>query len=511
MPEVVLATLNAKFIHAAFGLRYLRANLGPLRDRSVIREFDINTRPLDIAEALLEEDPRIIGLGVYIWNVTATTELVSLLKRIRPQVIIVLGGPEVSHETEGQPIVDLADYVVIGEGEVAFRTLCESLLSSQRRILTKTVQGGLPPLGELQLPYDEYTAADCAHRLIYVEASRGCPFKCEFCLSSLDEKVRQFPLPSFLAAMQQLFDRGVRHFKFVDRTFNLNIATSRAILQFFLDHMEPGLFVHFELIPDRLPDSLREVIAQFPPGSLQFEIGIQTLNTEVEALISRRQDHDKLAHNLRWLQTETGTHLHTDLIIGLPGEDLASFARGFDTLCSFGVQEIQVGILKRLRGTPISRHQEPFALVFSAHPPYEILSTSTIDFATMNALRRFARFWDIFANSGSFVQLMKLLLALQPSPFASFFAFSKWVFGKVGKTNAIGLARQCQLLWDYLVTDGGHDPAQIARLMMLDLDRTGRTEPFPFLEPYIDRAELRQRKRERLSQAPSRQSRHLDA
>ena len=256
MPEVVLATLNAKFIHAAFGLRYLRANLGPLRDRSVIREFDINTRPLDIAEALLEEDPRIIGLGVYIWNVTATTELVSLLKRIRPEVIIVLGGPEVSHETEGQPIVDLADYVVIGEGEVAFRALCESLLTSQRRILTKTLQGGLPPLGELQLPYDEYTAADCAHRLIYVEASRGCPFKCEFCLSSLDEKVRQFPLPSFLAAMQQLFDRGVRHFKFVDRTFNLNIATSRAILQFFLDHMEPGLFVHFELIPDRLPDSL---------------------------------------------------------------------------------------------------------------------------------------------------------------------------------------------------------------------------------------------------------------
>ena len=337
MPEVVLATLNAKFIHAAFGLRYLRANLGPLRDRSVIREFDINTRPLDIAEALLEEDPRIIGLGVYIWNVTATTELVSLLKRIRPEVVIVLGGPEVSHEPEGQPIVELADYVVIGEGEVAFRTLCESLLTSQRRILTKTLQGGLPPLGELQLPYDEYTAADCAHRLIYVEASRGCPFKCEFCLSSLDEKVRQFPLPSFLAAMQQLFDRGVRHFKFVDRTFNLNIATSRAILQFFLDHMEPGLFVHFELIPDRLPDSLREVIAQFPPGSLQFEIGIQTLNTEVEALISRRQDHDKLAHNLRWLQTETGTHLHTDLIIGLPGEDLASFARGFDALCSSGV------------------------------------------------------------------------------------------------------------------------------------------------------------------------------
>lgn len=506
MAEIVLATLNAKYIHAAFGLRNLRANLGELRERSAILEFDINQRPIDIAEAILAQKPTIIGLGVYIWNTVPSTELVSLLKRIAPNVTVIVGGPEVSHETEQQEIVRLADYVVIGEGEDAMRTLCEGILVTKRRPLTKVVQGGLPDLAALTLPYGEYTDDDCAHRVVYVEASRGCPFSCEFCLSSLDTKVRPYPLEPFLAAMDDLLARGVRQFKFVDRTFNLHIATGKAILQFFLDRMQDGLFVHFEMVPDRLPDDLRALIAQFPAGSLQFEIGVQTLNPAVEALISRRQNHAKMRDNIEWLQRETGTHLHVDLIIGLPGEDVASFAAGFDQLVAFGVQEIQVGILKRLRGTPITRHDEPWTMVYSSHPPYEILSTKLLDFATMQTLRRFARFWDVFGNSGSFVQLRPLLLA-GDSAFASFFDFSQWVYAEVGRTASIALNRQFELVWTYLTQVRQMPPTTVAEVMMADMERTGRTDPLPFLDAYVDREALRARRKAAKS-LPSRQARH---
>lgn len=372
MPDIVLTTLNAKYIHAAFGLRYLMANLGPLREQAALVEFDINQRPLDIVEALLAREPRIIGFGVYIWNTAPTLEVIALLKRLRPSLKIVLGGPEVSYETETQDIVALADHVILGEGDLKFAEVCRQLLAGgtpPARILPAE----LPDFSQLALPYEFYDDRDVAHRVIYVEASRGCPFTCEFCLSSLDIPVRQVPLPALLAALDRLLQRGVKQFKFVDRTFNLNVNVGRAILEFFLERYQPGHFFHFEMVPDRLPEALREVIAKFPPGTLQFEVGVQTFNPEVGGLIKRRQSYERLEENLQFLRQHTGVHVHADLIAGLPGEDLESFASGFDRLVALGPQEIQVGILKRLRGTPLARHDAEWGMVYSPKPPYEIL------------------------------------------------------------------------------------------------------------------------------------------
>src|ERR1051325_11734533 len=299
MPDIVLSTLNAKFIHAAFSLRYLLANLGALRERACLVEFDINQRPLDIVETLLAREPKIIGLGVYIWNAVETLEVVATLKRLRPDITIILGGPEVSYETGQQEIVRLADHVITGEGDLKFAEVCDQILRGERPA-EKVIAAELPDLAKLALPYELYDERDLAHRVVYVEASRGCPFTCEFCLSSLDIPVRQFPLEPFLAAMQRLLDRGLRTFKFVDRTFNLNLNAGRAILQFFLDRWQPGLFLHFEMIPDRLPEPLRELIAKFPPGALQFEVGVQSFNDEVCKLISRRQDVRKLEDNFHY-------------------------------------------------------------------------------------------------------------------------------------------------------------------------------------------------------------------
>ncbi|MCB1062403.1 MAG: cobalamin-dependent protein, partial [Verrucomicrobiae bacterium] len=194
MPDIVLSTLNAKYIHSSFGLRYLMANLGPLKDRATIVEFQIKQAPLEIVEAVLALEPRIVGFGIYIWNVVETTAVLSLLRSLRPDLIIILGGPEVSHEWEGQTIIEFADHVITGEADLKFAEVCTALLGEAEVHLPKVIPAGLPPLKELALPYDLYNADDLANRILYVEASRGCPFTCEFCLSSLDVPVRAFEL-----------------------------------------------------------------------------------------------------------------------------------------------------------------------------------------------------------------------------------------------------------------------------------------------------------------------------
>ena len=497
--DIILTTLNAKYIHASFGLRYLLANLGELREHAAIVEFDINQRPLDLLEVLLARDPRIIGFGVYIWNVAETTELIRSLKRLRPEIIVILGGPEVSYETETQEIVSLADYVITGEGDLKFREVCTALLAGDRPA-SKVLPADLPKPEQLILPYSLYTDDDVAHRIIYVEASRGCPFSCEFCLSSLDIPVRQFPLNALLEELEKLLLRGVRQFKFVDRTFNLNLATSQRLLDFFLEHYTSGLFLHFEMIPDRLPEGLRDTIKRFPPGALQFEIGIQTFNDKVCHLISRRQDVARLRENFHFLREHTAVHLHADLIVGLPGESLESFSLGFDQLIELRPQEIQVGILKRLRGTPIIRHDREWEMVYNPNPPYEILQNKLIDFQTMQRLRRFAKYWDLVANSGNFAETTPLLWR-NNTPFAGFMAFSDWLFRQVGRTDSIALPRLAEALFNYL---SKADAA--ADTLIHDYQRVGRKEIPDFLR---GRVSVAQDKLRRPKASLKRQTRHL--
>ncbi len=509
MAEIVLTTLNARYAHASFGLRYLMANMGELSNRTGLLEFDISQRTADVLEAILREQPRIVGIGVYIWNAAESLQLVADLKRIAPQITVVLGGPEVSYETDQQAIVALADYTITGEADLAFAALCRRLLSGERPLL-KVIAADLPDFDQLELPYDLYDERDIAHRVVYVEASRGCPFKCEFCLSSLDVPLRQAPLDRFLAAMQSLFDRGVRQFKFVDRTFNLNLKVSRAILEFFLARYEPGLFLHFEMIPDRLPEQLREPIRAFPPGALQFEVGIQTLNPAVEALISRQQEHDRIVENLAFLRNETGVHVHADLIVGLPGEDLASFAAGFDQLVAMRPQEIQVGMLKRLRGTPIVRHDEAWGMVYSAAPPYEVLQTKLVDYNAMQEMRRFARYWDMIANSGNFIETLPLTWG-DASPFDGFKALCDELHAAEGRAHGISLHRLVEIVWSFLVETRGLNPAEVAPRLWRDYARGGRSDVPPVLRPHLSEEDRRAVTRPGGSDLPARQARHITA
>ena len=325
-----------------------------------------------------------------------------------------------------------------------------------------------------------------------------------------------------MAELQALYARGARNFKFVDRTFNLKIDNSVRILQFFLDRMQaaqglPDLFVHFEVVPDSLPDRLKELIVQFPAGSLQFEVGIQSFNPEVQQRISRKQDNTKTADNLRWLVTQSQAHVHADLIFGLPGETLESFAAGFDRLYALAPHEIQFGILKRLRGTPIARHTADFAMVYDPQTPYTILQNSTIDFATLQRIQRFARYWDMVANSGRFLRARRLLLEglqgaqesddrpetrllqdgaeeknsahknastqgldkagqTQDSPLSAFGAFlqwSDWLWQTTGKTHEFALEKLVDLLFAHLTGPRALPAEQVRQALLSDYEASG--------------------------------------
>jgi len=455
MQTIVLATANARYIHTSLGLRYLKANLHELAPITEIIEFSINERSVDMAEAILARNPAIVGLGVYIWNQDILERVARILRQLRPDLPIVLGGPEVICAEDLPPIAEHASHIVSGEAEVALYELCIDLLAGTAPD-QKFIDAALPDLASIAQPYSLYSDEDIAHRVIYIEASRGCPHGCEFCLSGRAGKVRRFSEAVVLAALADLWERGARRFKFVDRALHLGITT--AILDFFIARMADKPFVHFEAILGCLPTELFEKIRQFPAGSLQLEVGVQTLDPTIAARIDRGKTSSEILVDLRHLKTETAAHLHADLVVGLPGETLSSFAAGFDALLAAAPDEIQVGILKRLRGAAITRHDQEWHMHYSASPPYEILQTKDIDFQLMQRLKRFSRYFDMVVNSGRFKAATPLIWRDQ-SPFYAFLNFSDWLYAQVNRTFAIAPTKLADFLVRYLVEEKNLDEA----------------------------------------------------
>lgn len=482
--EIILATLNSNYYHSSFGLRYLYANLEELQAKAEIAEFTIKQNAAQIVEQILSRDPKILGLGVYIWNTEQTELLIEELRKQKPELCIVLGGPEVSYESEVQSICEKADFVIKGESDFLFRDFCREFLRGDKP-KKKFISGTLPDIQKIKSPYKYYSDEDIKNRVIYVEASRGCPYKCEYCLSSLDKSVRNFPLDLFLSELEDLVNRGVRQFKFVDRTFNLSPSISTKILQFFLERVDLGLFLHFEMVPDRLPEELKSLILRFPRGSLQFEVGIQTWNPQVAVHVSRRQDYAKVEENLRFLHEESGVHTHTDLIVGLPGETIESFAVGFDRLANLKPDEIQVGILKRLKGTPIIRHDKQFEMNYSLKPPFQILSTKHITCDELINMNHFAKTWDLVANSGNFPRWFRQFRELHngTSLFYAVKKFSDFLVSKLDYLHSLPLAKLFELVFEYSRDHLVMDQERLLEILSLDYSADGKRTLPSFLKP----------------------------
>ena len=487
MQKIILTTLNSRYTHSAIGLRYLYANMQELQDSTEILEFSINDALQSVAEKILLHKPDILGIGVYIWNALEVAELLHILKKVAPDMVVVLGGPEVTHLPYRVPF-DECDYIIQGEGDTAFYELCKRIIEKNLP-KEKIIPMSMPNLKELQLPYKYYSDHDIQNRYIYVEISRGCPFECEFCLSSMDERVRAFNLDEVLEEFEKLWQKGARNYKFVDRTFNLNMKTANKILDFFLDKGDEEYFVHFEVIPDHFPHSLREKIQRFRAGALQLEIGIQTLKPKVADNISRVLNMEKLHDNITFLEIQTHAHIHLDLIVGLPGETLKSFGKNLDALVALSSCEIQIGILKKLSGTHIERHDKEYAMVYSDKPPYDILQNRDLSFLDIQIMKRFARFWDLLYNSGNFKNSLKLLYAGE-SVYENFYALSLWIYEQTQSTWKISLDRLGALFFTYLTEQKGVDAQSVADEMLKDmLKLKGRAVPV-YLKPYAKKTKV---------------------
>ncbi len=502
--NIVIAVLNARYSHTALGPRYLLANMGSLRSQTVLEEFLIQDDLLSVAERILAHKPRVVGLSLSIWNASPTARLIALIKQINPEVSVVIGGPEV--RWADVPKYG-ADILVRGEGETVFPDICRRILAGEE--VPPLIDGGQPDLNTIKLPYDEYSDEDLRQRIIYVESSRGCPFSCEFCLSSREEKVRTFDPDRYLQAFDRLIERGCRGFKFIDRTFNLDLKICLQILDFFYERwprdsegalISPlitrqvsqgsdrgeSFFLHFEVVPDRFDERLLDSLARFPAGGIQLEMGVQTLDPDTGNRISRKVDAEQTEYNLAMIKERTGVHVHADLIIGLPGEDDTGFAASFDALRAMGPDEIQVGILKLLPGAPIARHIDRFELAFNPEPPYDILKSDRIPFPRMQELKRLAKYHDIFVNSGKFTDAMSLMMDGEESAFSAFNLFSLWLYNSTGQDFGISQQRQYALMLKYLTSQLGIAADTAGRQLSEDFLRVGIERYLPeCLRPFI--------------------------
>lgn len=470
--DIVLTTLNSRYIHTAPALLFLYANLGALQKRSVVKEFFVKQDVDHIADEILDLHPQVLLFSVYIWNVEQTRRVMALLREKSPEIRIVLGGPEVSYVGEDSEILALADGVVCGEGEEVVEKLCNDLLNGFP-LDSKRIQARPVPMDEIRLPYAYYSADDVAHRILYVETSRGCPYTCEYCLSSIDSSVRYVDLERLLPEMEALIERGVLLFKFLDRTFNVRIQRAIEILSFFLERWRPGMCMHLEMTPDRFPEPLRETIQLFPPGALQFEIGIQSCNQDVLDRIRRRQRVDLALESLRWLAEQRSVLLHLDLIVGLPGENEASFAEGFNQLVSLAPQQLQINLLKHLKGTPLSRHSQAFGMVYESRPPFEVLETSEIGIELMNRLRKFSKVWTLFYNREKLRESLPFVWMGSENSYACFQAFTAFVWSRFGRAHRISLLDQARVLSDFVEEKSPEHHAAFRERLRADLTANG--------------------------------------
>ncbi len=471
--DVVLATYNARFTHASLGLRWLLANLHPDPPSTTVLEFYMRVPVARAAARILEYQPRVLALGVYIWNTQKMAELIRAVRSADPALVIVLGGPEVSADPEAFPEYAAVDAVIVGEAEELFAVWARRLLAGIRPD-HKIIQGPPPDLAGLRLPYDYYSDADLQSRHIYVETTRGCPFRCDFCVSGCEAGIREFPLDTTLAACCRLAERGVRTLRFVDRTFNARPGRGAHILDTLRPWADQGLRVHLEFTPQSIyREDLQKALCAWPAGALHIELGIQSFNESVSQRVQRPGiRHTEAA--LRFLLDTAQAEVHADLIVGLPGEDLDSIAAGFDRLLAHRPHEIQVGILKNLPGANLDRHIQPWGLHFDTNPPYALQSSSLLTNQELQRITQFAAYWDRLANHGLFPRTVPIILQGHRSSFVAFMHLSDWLFAGFGRTHSIDLHDLCAALFGYLTVELRHDRETVRVAMAADFCADGK-------------------------------------
>lgn len=414
--NVVLSTLNSKFIHSSLALRYLKAYGEAHGQAYDIVEYTINMPVLHILSDITEHDIDVLGFACYIWNIEMTLHVVDMVKAVRPDIKIVLGGPEVSFTAdellERCPNID---YIVQGEGEEAFHALVTALQLGNdgldpvipgvrgRRdgsILGSTEAVEVRDLSTIPFPYTEEDMDDLEHKIIYYESSRGCPFSCQYCLSGNKNTVRFFPQERTLEELQWFIDHGVKQVKFVDRTFNCAPHHHRPLMEFMRDS-DTDMNFHLEMEPELMTEWETNILCETPPGRIQIEVGVQSTHKKTLDAINRYNDWPYIQKSIRPIIQAGRTHVHMDLIVGLPHEDFNRFGQSFNDLFSLQPHALQIGFLKLLKGSGVRRMRE-YKYVADPLAPYEVLSTHVLPYDDVRFLKYFEDVFERFYNSERF-------------------------------------------------------------------------------------------------------------
>lgn len=414
--NVVLSTLNSKFIHSSLALRYLKAYGEAHGQAYDIVEYTINMPVLHILSDITEHDIDVLGFACYIWNIEMTLHVVDMVKAVRPDIKIVLGGPEVSFTAdellERCPNID---YIVQGEGEEAFHALVTALqlgndgldpvipgVRGRRNgsILGSAEAVEVRDLSSIPFPYTEEDMDDLEHKIIYYESSRGCPFSCQYCLSGNKNTVRFFPQERTLKELQWFIDHGVKQVKFVDRTFNCAPHHHRPLMEFMRDS-DTNMNFHLEMEPELMTEWETNILCETPPGRIQIEVGVQSTHKKTLDAINRYNDWPYIQKSIRPIIQAGHTHVHMDLIVGLPHEDFNRFGQSFNDLFSLQPHALQIGFLKLLKGSGVRRMRE-YKYVADPLAPYEVLSTHVLPYDDVRFLKYFEDVFERFYNSERF-------------------------------------------------------------------------------------------------------------
>ena len=414
--NVVLSTLNSKFIHSSLALRYLKAYGEAHGQAYDIVEYTINMPVLHILSDITEHDIDVLGFACYIWNIEMTLHVVDMVKAVRPDIKIVLGGPEVSFTAdELLERCSNIDYIVQGEGEEAFHALVTALqlgndgldpvIPGVRGRRDGSILGSLEAveisdLSSIPFPYTEEDMDDLEHKIIYYESSRGCPFSCQYCLSGNKNTVRFFPQERTLEELQWFIDHGVKQVKFVDRTFNCAPHHHRPLMEFMRDS-DTDMNFHLEMEPELMTEWETNILCETPPGRIQIEVGVQSTHKKTLDAINRYNDWPYIQKSIRPIIQAGRTHVHMDLIVGLPHEDFNRFGQSFNDLFSLQPHALQIGFLKLLKGSGVRRMRE-YKYVADPLAPYEVLSTHVLPYDDVRFLKYFEDVFERFYNSERF-------------------------------------------------------------------------------------------------------------
>ena len=437
--KVLLTALSAKHIHKSLAPWCLKAycDVHLSTCQVIVQEHTVNDHVGDIVAALFEERPDVVGFSCYIWNMEQVSKVATMLKKCLPKCTVVLGGPEVSFESDCSAYL-FADFIVQGAGEAAFAGLIESIMCGDRPRTRLIPAWDDPEFDALPSPYTaafnrsfaEGRMRSIANQLVYYESARGCPFSCSYCLSSTGCGVKELSLDRVFSEITALLGHGATCIKFVDRTFNANKGRASAILQHILS-LDTECTFHFEVAADLFDPKLLRLIASMPAQRVQFEIGIQSLHPATLAEIDRCMDTESALQNIRTLTSFGNCHIHVDLIAGLPFDTLESIAKGIDACIETRPQMLQLGLLKLLKGTKIRKTSGAYGYVYNDFPPYEVVQNNGLHFEDIIRLKRIEAILDKFYNSGRFLHTVRYAIdQVFQSAYAFFDAFADFCKGE---------------------------------------------------------------------------------